>query len=105
MTGLQNPFEIKPALWFAILFIVLTIVTNYVNQYTGNNGIITLAILVGKPDIDPFILSVVNSSNEITKLIIQNIILAMMSNTIVKSIYFTYLSPITRKQTLIRFTT
>ena len=103
ITGLKNPFEIKPAVIFAFLFIVLTIVSDYVKTYIGNDGLISLSIIVGITDIDPFILSIVNNTKDIHKIIIQSILIAMMSNTIVKSIYFGYLSPTTRKETLTRF--
>jgi uncharacterized membrane protein (DUF4010 family) len=103
ITGLKNPFEIKPALIFAILFIVLTVVSDYVKTYIGNDGLLSLSIIVGITDIDPFILSIVNNTKEINKIIFQSILIAMMSNTIVKSFYFAYLSPATRKVTLTRF--
>jgi uncharacterized membrane protein (DUF4010 family) len=103
ITGLKNPFEIKPAVIFALLFIVLTVVTDYIKTYLGSDALISLSIIVGITDIDPFILSLVNNTKEINRVIIQSIIIAMMSNTLIKSIYFAYLSPTTRKETLKRF--
>jgi uncharacterized membrane protein (DUF4010 family) len=99
--GLQNPFEISPALLFAALFVLLTIATDLVKAYAGTAGVISLAAVVGVTDIDPFILSIVQGSD--VGLIVSAILVAMMSNTLVKGIYFATLVPAGRKETLVRY--
>lgn len=56
---LQNPFEVRPAIGFAILFIILSVVTRFVKSTVGNYGLLGLSAIVGVSDIDPFILSLV----------------------------------------------
>ena len=99
--GLQNPFEISPALVFAGLFILLSVATELVKAYAGDAGVLTLAAVVGVTDIDPFILSVLQGSQ--ISLIVSAILVAMMSNTMVKGIYFATLVPAGRKETLVRY--
>jgi uncharacterized membrane protein (DUF4010 family) len=99
--GLQNPFEISPALVFAGLFVLLTIATELVKSYAGSAGVLTLAAVVGVTDIDPFILSVLQGSE--LGLVVSAILVAMMSNTLVKGFYFAVLVPAGRKETLVRY--
>jgi len=89
VSTLQNPFEIKPAIIFAVLFVFLTIVTLWVKTFLGNAGLLVLSAVVGVADIDPFILSLVNGAQHIEPIIVSAIIIAMMSNTIIKAVYFT----------------
>ena len=100
---LQNPFEIKPSVLFALLFVVLTIITGFVKSSFGQSGVLTLSALVGVTDITPFILSLVSSLKISTGSVTSAIFIAMMSNTIVKGVYFGYLVPTQRKNTAIRF--
>jgi uncharacterized membrane protein (DUF4010 family) len=99
----KNPFEIKPALIFASLFVILSVVTVLAKNIYGNAGLLTLSGIVGVTDIDPFILSVVNQGSLIQTLAISAIIISMMSNTIVKGVYFGFLAKTVRKSTAWRF--
>ena len=101
--GLNNPFELKPALLFALLFVMLSIITQIVKNYTGTNGLMTLSAVVGLSDIDPFILSIIHNVSINIHLITSAIIIAMMSNTIIKGIYFGYLVPAARYKTIQKF--
>ncbi|WP_457654614.1 MgtC/SapB family protein [Rhodocaloribacter sp.] len=100
---LQNPFEIRPAVVFASLFVVLSVATTLVKNAFGDAGLLTLSALVGVTDIDPFILSLIRGSAAVSRLIVTAILLAMMSNTIVKGVYFSMLVKPVRKATLWRF--
>jgi len=101
--ALQNPFEIRPAIGFAILFVILSIVTGLVRSYLGDSGILVLSAVVGVSDIDPFILSLVQGSDGGMHVFASAIVLAMMSNTIAKGIYFAVLGSAVRRQTIWRF--
>ncbi len=103
LQNLQNPFEIKPAVVFAFLFLLLSVVTKLVVEYFGQQGLLSLAAIVGFTDITPFILSIIQPKNLDINLITSSIFLAMMSNTIMKGIYFGYLVPHLRKETALRF--
>ncbi len=101
--GLENPFEITPALIFAVLFVILSIATAIVQKFAGTAGLLTLAAVVGVTDITPFILSLVQNPATALMVGVQAILLAMMSNTLVKGVSFAFLAPLVRRQTLIRF--
>ncbi|MEW6508671.1 MAG: MgtC/SapB family protein [Bacteroidota bacterium] len=100
---LQNPFEIRPAFIFAVLFITLSFITGLVKEYFGHSGILFLSVLVGVTDISPFVLSLVNSSGFASGVIASAILISIMSNTIMKGAYFGYLAVNVRKETYIRF--
>ena len=100
--SLQNPFEIVPALVFALLFVVLMVATKLVQAHFGGSALLGLAAVIGVVDIDPFILSVVREPT-IQKILITAILMAMMSNTIAKGIYFgTQAAPV-RRQAFVRY--
>jgi uncharacterized membrane protein (DUF4010 family) len=103
LPGLQNPFEITPALLFAALFVVLIVVTTVVKDALGNAGLLGLAAVVGVTDIDPFILSVVQTASVAVGTGVSAMIIAMLSNTLAKGIYFGFLVPGERRQTAWRF--
>ncbi len=103
MPEMQNPFEIRPAIGFAILFILLSVVTGFVKTTMGNSGLLGLASIVGVSDITPFILSIVQGFNGTAHIYTSAIILALMSNTIAKGIYFGSLSPTTRKEAILKY--
>ena len=100
---LQNPFEIRPAMLFGILFVAVSVFTKLINQYIGTDGIITFSGIVGIANIDPFIFSIVHSTGFDSHLVSAAIIVAMLSNTVIKGIYFGYFVPSLRKKTFERF--
>ena len=100
---LQNPFELKPAMMFGVLFVALSVITKLVKMYIGSQGLLTLSAIVGLSDIDPFILSLVHGTTSDLSLVTSAIIIAMMSNTIIKGIYFSYFVPALRIRTIERF--
>ncbi len=99
----QNPFEIRPSLVFAALFALLTVVTDLVTRTFGRAGLLALSAAVGVTDIDPYILSLVRSGLEAKSVVISATLIAMMSNTLVKGLYFGTLVQSTRKDTLVRY--
>ncbi len=103
VSTLQNPFEIKPAILFAGLFVILSVATILVKNFFGNGGLLTLSAIVGVTDIDPFILSLVQGSKPLEAVVVSAIIMAMMSNTIIKSIYFAAQAKDIRKETYLRY--
>ena len=100
---IQNPFEIKPALLFAVLFVLLTVATVWVKNFIGSAGLLVLSAVVGVTDIDPFILSLVNGAAHIEPIIVSAIIISMMSNTIIKAVYFTIQTKQERKATYLLY--
>ena len=53
----RNPLELSAAAVFAVLFVVISIVSSWVKEHFGTVGIDVLAAVVGVTDIDPFVLS------------------------------------------------
>jgi len=87
VSTLQNPFEIRPAMFFAALFVILSVVTLFIRTSFGGAGLLYLSAVIGVSDIIPFILSLVNNT-AIDPVFISAIMIATMSNTVVKGIYF-----------------
>ena len=100
---LQNPFEIKPAVGFALLFVLLTVITGFIKISFGDAGLLGLSVVVGVTDITPFILSVVHNSDSTLKILNSAIVLSLLSNTIIKGIYFAVLSKKSRKETAVKY--
>lgn len=101
--GHQNPFEIKPAILFAILFTAVSILTTVVTNAFGIGGLYALAAIVGVTDIDPFVLSLAEGGNQAISTLVAAILIAMMSNTWVKGVYFSVLTQRHNSSTLWRY--
>jgi uncharacterized membrane protein (DUF4010 family) len=99
----QNPFEIRPSLVFAVLFVILSVLTIIVRESLGDPGLVGLSVITGVSDIDPFILSLAHNPGEGIKLVTLAIVVAMMSNTMAKGIYFAILSKERRKESLTKY--
>ena len=102
-TALQNPFEIRPAIVFAALFVALTILTNFAKTYFGSAGVLSLAGFSGLVDVDPFILSLAQGTPAVLQLTTQAVIVAVMSNTLIKGLYFATFARSVRAGTLWRY--
>jgi uncharacterized membrane protein (DUF4010 family) len=100
---LQNPFEIRPAMAFAALFVILSVVTGIVQKSFGDTGILGLSTIVGVTDVVPFILSLIHGSDALSKIVVPAIVIAMLSNTIARGAYFAVLSPTNRRETAITY--
>ncbi len=103
VTALENPFEIIPALMFAFLFVALSVVTAITRDFFGSAGLLVLAAIVGVTDIDPFLLSLVHGNAAADPVLLSAFLIAMMSNTIMKGIYFGTLAVPVRKEVLWRY--
>lgn len=89
----RNPLEFKTALIFAGLFVLFTIITQYVFKTFGNTGLNILALVVGVTDIDPFILNLFQSKMALVNaVIVLSVLNAIISNNILKMAYAITLS-------------
>ncbi|MBE9045481.1 MgtC/SapB family protein [Pleurocapsales cyanobacterium LEGE 10410] len=84
-----NPLELKAAFSFALLFIIITMMTKYMINYFGSKGVYTLAAIMGITDVDPFILSLTQSAGQSVPLTVASIsiLIAAASNNAVKGLY------------------
>jgi uncharacterized membrane protein (DUF4010 family) len=85
----QNPLELRAALLFALLFLVMVIATRLAVVYLGKAGVYGLAAVMGVTDVDPFIMGMTQSAGSITPVPVgaAAILVAAASNNLVKGIY------------------
>lgn len=100
-----NPLEFKTALLFGSLFIFFAVLTAYVTQHFGTQGIKILSYIVGVTDIDPFIINIFQSKyNLAASVLAVAVVNAVTSNNILKMVYALILSvKDIRKNILIAF--
>ena len=85
---IKHPLELSTAILFALLFMLFTFLTQYVTTHYGNQGLTSLAIIVGLTDIDPFILSLLSGKFAVSdSVIVPAVILASGSNNLLKAAY------------------
>jgi len=90
----KNPLELRAALLFAGLFLVMLIATHLVAIHLGRAGVYVLAAVMGVADVDPFIMGMTQSAGAVTSLQVAAvaILIAAASNNIVKGVYAYLLS-------------
>jgi uncharacterized membrane protein (DUF4010 family) len=83
---LKNPFSLKPALIFGLLFMGILFVSKVAEVYFGNSGIYITSIISGVADVDAITISMaILARNTISpEVAVTAITLAAISNTIVK---------------------
>jgi uncharacterized membrane protein (DUF4010 family) len=82
-----NPLQLGAALVFAVLFVVVTIATNFARAHFGGAGLNVLATIVGVTDIDPFVLSLAQSNAGPQFEAASAILVATASNDVLKAVY------------------
>lgn len=85
---LTNPFRLGPALQFGLLYALILLVSRTAELYFGNPGIYLSSLIAGVADVDAITLSIAELSSQggITlSVAARAIILAVMSNTLVKA--------------------
>ncbi|WP_456323603.1 MgtC/SapB family protein [Hydrogenimonas sp.] len=84
----KNPLELGTAFIFALLFVVMMILTQYITEEYGSAGLEIFSFVVGFTDIDPFVLSLLTGKYSVTsQQIIAAIMIAAGSNNLLKSAY------------------
>jgi uncharacterized membrane protein (DUF4010 family) len=85
----KNPLELRAALGFAVLFVVIMVATHLVVTYLGKAGVYSLAALMGVTDVDPFIMGMTQAAGGSAPLGVAAgaILIAASSNNLVKGIY------------------
>ncbi len=84
----KNPLEINSALFFAFMFVAVSLATKYVLVYYKDMGLRMLSFVVGCSDITPFVVSILQGNLGIsTPQILQAIIIASASNNLLKVAY------------------
>jgi uncharacterized membrane protein (DUF4010 family) len=85
----RNPLETSAAVIFAVLFVVISIATQWARNRFGAAGVDTLAAVVGFTDIDPFVLSLAQGGTGMMPLAAATtaILIAIASNNVLKAAY------------------
>jgi len=84
-----NPLELRAALLFAALFLVILVVTHLTVVYLGRAGVYALAAIMGFTDVDPFIMGMTQATPTLTPVAVASasILIAAASNNLAKGIY------------------
>ena len=84
-----NPLRLGTALLFAVLMIVMSLLSHWVQAGAGAGGVMALAAVVGVTDIDPFVLSLAQGGAASIGLATaaSAILIASSSNDVLKAIY------------------
>jgi uncharacterized membrane protein (DUF4010 family) len=83
----SNPFELRPAITFGLLYGVILLVARAAQYYFGDTGVYVSSIASGLADVDAITLSMAELSNQGALDLVtaaRAIVLATMSNTVVK---------------------
>jgi len=85
----KNPLELGVAFSFAGLFVGMLFISHYALLYLGRAGLYALAGVMGVTDVDPFILSLAESSSTLTPVTLAAgaIVIAAASNNLIKGVY------------------
>ena len=85
----SNPLELRSALLFGVLFLVLMALSRAVAGYAGRGGLLGLAALMGLIDVDPFVVGMTQSagSSAPTETAAAAVLLAASSNNLAKGAY------------------
>ena len=85
----RNPLEFGAALVFAVLFVVVSVATQWARQRFGAAGVDALAAVIGFTDIDPFVLSIAQGGSGAmpANAATVAILIAIASNNALKAAY------------------
>lgn len=87
-TDLDNPFRLRPALFFGALFAVVLLVSEYANEWLGTSGVYATAFVSGLADVDAIVitLSKLAADGAIPPdVATTGIVIAAIANTLVKA--------------------
>jgi uncharacterized membrane protein (DUF4010 family) len=88
VTAGANPFELSEAIKFGLLFGIVTVVAKAAEAYLGATGLYLAGAVAGLTDVDAISLSMANlatTSPGIIKIARRTIVIAVISNTLVKA--------------------
>ncbi|MCU4801776.1 MgtC/SapB family protein [Halobacteria archaeon HArc-gm2] len=86
--ALENPFRLRPALAFGLIFAVVLLVSEYANEWLGTSGLYATAFLSGLADVDAMTITLSRLAAEgtvSTDVATTGIVIAAIANTLVKA--------------------
>jgi uncharacterized membrane protein (DUF4010 family) len=90
-TEAKNPLDLSVAFTFAALFLAMLVATHWAATHLGKGGVYTLAAILGVVDVDPFILSMTQTSASLP-IAVGGVLIAAASNNLAKGVYAFILS-------------
>jgi uncharacterized membrane protein (DUF4010 family) len=84
-----NPLQVSTAVTFAVMFVVISLLTEWIRKAFGQTGVLVLAALVGATDIDPFVINIAQGgvSGLSTAMLSGAIMIAASANNVAKAAY------------------
>jgi uncharacterized membrane protein (DUF4010 family) len=84
----RNPFELRSALKFGLLYAVILVVAKAAEIYAGQTGLYASSVLAGLADVDAIALSIteLHQSGMSSTVAARCIVLAVFTNTLVKAV-------------------
>jgi uncharacterized membrane protein (DUF4010 family) len=84
-----NPLQLPTALTFAVIFVVVSVLTQWIRTAFGETGVLVLAAIVGITDIDPFVINIAQGGAAGLPLgaLSAAILIAASANNIAKAAY------------------
>lgn len=99
-----NPFELGEAIKFGLLFGVVTVAAKAAEVYIGEKGLYIAGAMAGLTDVDAISLSMANLATadaESLKVAAHTIVIAVLSNTLVKTGMAVFLGATALRRTLL----
>ncbi|WP_069130055.1 MgtC/SapB family protein [Rhodohalobacter halophilus] len=100
---LKNPFQLKTAIQFGLLLGAILILSEGMQEWFGDQGVYVLSVISGLMDVDAITLSLsrMSQDNLREEVAVMGIILAAVTNTLVKGLIFSFFVGIKRSLTLL----
>jgi uncharacterized membrane protein (DUF4010 family) len=107
VTAGANPFELSEAIKFGLLFGIVTVVAKAAEVYLGATGLYLAGAVAGLTDVDAISLSMANlarTSPEILTIAQRTIVIAVISNTLVKCAMAAFMGAPALRRTIVLVT-
>ena len=84
-----NPLQLPTAATFAVIFVVVSVLTQWIRTAFGQTGVLVLAAIVGITDIDPFVINIAQGGVAGLSLAVLSaaILIAASANNVAKAAY------------------
>ena len=91
---LKNPLQLGMALQFGLILAVVLLLSEAMKEWFGSYGIYLLSVISGLIDVDAIVLSLSRSARQdlASEVAVLGIILASLTNTLVKGLIFAFIA-------------
>lgn len=92
VSAAASPLELRAAFGFALVFVVIILVTRAATQLLGDGGTYGVAVLSGLGVVDPFVLSLTQGRADMVGRAALAVMLAASANNVAKGLYAAFLA-------------